>query len=33
MKRIVIPVVDEKGLKSQLAEHFGRAPYFAVVDL
>ncbi len=31
--RIVVPTVDESGLNSQLAEHFGRAPYFAVVDL
>jgi predicted Fe-Mo cluster-binding NifX family protein len=26
-------VVDESGLNAQLAEHFGRAPYFAVVEL
>lgn len=31
--RIVVPTADESGLNSQLAEHFGRAPYFAVVDL
>jgi len=31
--RIVIPVVDESGLNARLAEHFGRSPYFAVVDL
>ena len=31
--RIVVPVADENGLNAQLAEHFGRAPYFAVVDL
>jgi predicted Fe-Mo cluster-binding NifX family protein len=31
--RIVIPVVDESGLSAQVAEHFGRAPYFAVVEL
>ena len=31
--RIVIPVAGENGLDSRLAEHFGRAPYFAVVDL
>jgi len=30
--RIVIPAEDQKGLNAQLAEHFGRAPYFAVVD-
>jgi predicted Fe-Mo cluster-binding NifX family protein len=31
--RVVLPVVDEIGLNAQVAEHFGRAPYFAVVEL
>ena len=31
--RIVVPVANESGLKAQLSDHFGRAPYFAVVDL
>ncbi len=31
--KIVIPTLDESGLNAQLAEHFGRAPYFAVVEL
>jgi predicted Fe-Mo cluster-binding NifX family protein len=31
--KIVIPVLDESGLNAQLSGHFGRAPYFAVVDL
>jgi predicted Fe-Mo cluster-binding NifX family protein len=31
--RIVVPIVSDSGLDSQIAEHFGRAPYFAVVDL
>ena len=31
--KIVVPVADESGLNAQLAEHFGRAPYFAIVDL
>jgi predicted Fe-Mo cluster-binding NifX family protein len=31
--RIVIPVVNETGLDSRLSEHFGRTPYFAVVEL
>ena len=31
--RIVIPVVDESGLDARLSEHFGRAPYFCVVEL
>ncbi len=32
-KRIAIPVEDERGLEAHVAEHFGRAPFFAVVDL
>jgi predicted Fe-Mo cluster-binding NifX family protein len=31
--RIVVPAVDKSGLNAQLAEHFGRAPYFAIVEL
>jgi predicted Fe-Mo cluster-binding NifX family protein len=31
--RIVIPVTDEAGLDAQLSEHFGRTPYFAVVEV
>jgi predicted Fe-Mo cluster-binding NifX family protein len=31
--RIIIPTVSQEGLNATLAEHFGRAPYFAVVDL
>ncbi len=31
--RIVIPVSDESGLDAQLSEHFGRTPYFAVVEI
>jgi predicted Fe-Mo cluster-binding NifX family protein len=31
--RIVVPAATQEGLKANLAEHFGRAPYFAVVDL
>ena len=33
LAKIVVPVADKTGLNSQLAEHFGRAPYFAVVEL
>ena len=32
-KRIVIPVEDDSGLEAHVAQHFGRAPYFAVVEL
>jgi predicted Fe-Mo cluster-binding NifX family protein len=31
--RIVIPVIDETGINSRLSEHFGRAPYFAIVEV
>ncbi len=31
--RIVVPVVDEAGLDAHLSEHFGRTPYFAVVEV
>ncbi len=31
--RIVVPVSDERGNDSQLSQHFGRAPYYAIVDL
>jgi predicted Fe-Mo cluster-binding NifX family protein len=31
--RIVIPSEDQNGLDAYLAEHFGRAPYFTVVDI
>ena len=30
---IVIPVEDESGLNARIAEHFGRAPFYAVVTL
>lgn len=32
-ERIVIPVEDGSGLNARLAEHFGRAPYFVIVEL
>lgn len=31
--RLAIPVENETGLDARLSQHFGRAPYFAVVDL
>lgn len=31
--RIVVPVEDANGLNSRLSQHFGRTPYFAVVEL
>jgi len=32
-ERIVIPAEDRKGFDAKLSEHFGRAPYFIVVEL
>ncbi len=32
-KRIVIPVENKTGIDAPLAQHFGQAPYYAVVDL
>jgi predicted Fe-Mo cluster-binding NifX family protein len=32
MTRIIIPVEDQNAIESHIAAHFGRAPYFAVVD-
>ena len=31
--RIVVPAASQDGLNAYLAEHFGRAPYFTVVNL
>jgi len=31
--RIIFPTIGQEGLNANLAEHFGRAIYFAVVDL
>ena len=33
MKRIVIPVDEAIGVDSRLSGHFGRAPFFVVVEL
>jgi predicted Fe-Mo cluster-binding NifX family protein len=32
-ERIVIPAEDRNGLNARLLEHFGRAPYFIIVEL
>ncbi len=32
MNRVIVPVNNQDGLNSHLAEHFGSAPYFTVVD-
>ncbi|AHF80759.1 NifB/NifX family molybdenum-iron cluster-binding protein [Thermococcus paralvinellae] len=31
--RIAIPAKDDKGLESEVCEHFGRAKYFVFVDI
>jgi len=30
---IIVPVSDKNGLNAQIAEHFGRAPFYAIVAL
>ena len=32
-KKIVVPTIGREGLNDDLAQHFGRAPYFTAVDL
>jgi predicted Fe-Mo cluster-binding NifX family protein len=32
-EKIIVPAASQEGLKANIAEHFGRAPYFAVVTL
>jgi predicted Fe-Mo cluster-binding NifX family protein len=31
--RVIVPVSDKNGLDARVAEHFGRAPFYAVVTL
>jgi predicted Fe-Mo cluster-binding NifX family protein len=31
--KVIIPIVKDDGAKSIVADHFGRAPYFAIVEL
>ena len=31
--RIIIPTEEKSGLDAHLAQHFGRAPYYTIVDL
>lgn len=31
--RVVIPIIEDRGGDSQLSEHFGRAPFFAIFEL
>jgi predicted Fe-Mo cluster-binding NifX family protein len=33
MKKVIVPVSDNNGLNARIAEHFGRAPFYAVVTL
>ena len=32
-ERIIVPTANQEGINAQIAEHFGRAPYYTVVDL
>jgi predicted Fe-Mo cluster-binding NifX family protein len=31
--RIVVPVSDDRGIDAQLSQHFGRAHFYAIIDL
>ena len=31
--KVMVPLESREGLRSRISEHFGRAPYFAVIDL
>jgi len=31
--RVIVPVSERNGLNAQIAEHFGRAPFYAIVVL
>jgi predicted Fe-Mo cluster-binding NifX family protein len=31
--RVIVPTEDQQGLDARLAEHFGRAPYYTIVEL
>ncbi|MEJ5327025.1 MAG: NifB/NifX family molybdenum-iron cluster-binding protein [Candidatus Bathyarchaeia archaeon] len=33
LRKVVIPTEDGNGLNATLSEHFGRAPYFVVIEL
>jgi predicted Fe-Mo cluster-binding NifX family protein len=30
--RVIVPTENQKGLNARLAEHFGRAPYYTIVE-
>ncbi|XHH09523.1 MAG: NifB/NifX family molybdenum-iron cluster-binding protein [Candidatus Bathyarchaeia archaeon] len=32
-EKIVVPTENQEGMNAQVAEHFGRTPYFTVVEL
>jgi len=31
--KILVPVIDREGLASRISGHFGKAPYYAVIEL
>jgi len=31
--KVMVPLEVREGLKSRISEHFGRAPFFAIIDL
>jgi predicted Fe-Mo cluster-binding NifX family protein len=30
--RVIVPTEDQQGLNARLAEHFGRAPYYTIIE-
>jgi predicted Fe-Mo cluster-binding NifX family protein len=30
---VIVPVLDKSGLNARIAEHLGRAPFYAIIDL
>jgi predicted Fe-Mo cluster-binding NifX family protein len=32
-ERIIVPTENQEGLNAKLAEHFGRAPYYTIVEI
>ncbi len=32
-ERVIVPTEDQQGLNAKLAQHFGRAPYYTIVEL
>ncbi len=31
--KVIVPTEDQQGLNARIAEHFGRAPYYTIIEL